>query len=182
MNTNWGLLLGLVFSVIVTSILMAFFINWAYYRYTMPSEISAADGWSVKHWDEKRMSLPRPATAPTAALATVPETPVTGTAIPFHFSKPISAALARMSFGNRLSQYTIDEHTAAGAIQSPERTHRRSRSGYWRAYDKPRAMHSRNHSRQMHSRGQSIREYMHSRNESKHSRNRAVDLEANNFF
>lgn len=176
--TNWGLLLGLVFAVICVSVLLAFFINWIYFRYTLPSEMSEADGWTIKHWDEKHMSLPRPTTAPTMAPTIVPETPVTGTAIPFHFSKPISAALARMSFGGRLSQYTIDEHTASGAIQSPERTHHRTRSGYIRAG--PPARHSRGLSK-----GQSIRSFMHSRNESKHSRNRAVDLEANegsNFF
>lgn len=178
--TNWGLLLGLVFAVIVTSVVFAFFINWAYFRYMVPAEISAEDGWSVKHWDEKHMSLPRPNTAPTVANTTVPETPVTGTAIPFHFSKPVSAALARLSFGNRLSQQTIDEHTASGAIQSPERTHRRTRSGYIQAKRQSKAMHSRGHSKQLGSLS-SIKEFMHTRNESKHSRNRAVDLEANFF-
>jgi len=172
--TNWAILLGLIFAVIVTSIAMAFFINWAYYRFFIPSEICAGDGWSIKHWDEKHMSLPHPMTAPTLALTTVPETPVTGTAIPFHFSKPV-AALARLS--SRLSQFAIDEHTLSGAIQSPERTHCRTRPGYLRSSSRPRPMHSR-----MNSRSQSIRDYMHSRHESKHLRNCALDLEANNNF
>jgi len=44
MTTDWGILLGLVFAVIITSVLLAFFINWLYIRYALPSEISATDG------------------------------------------------------------------------------------------------------------------------------------------
>lgn len=141
-TTNWGLLLGLIFAVLLCSIAIAFLIAYCYNRFIRTEE--------EEELNEKHLSLPRPATAPT-----VPETPITGTAIQFNFSRPVWTN--RLSLPKRLSQFTIPEHMAAGAIPenesvtTPARTHRRnksSRSG-WTPH------HKRNHSRAQHSRGRS---------------------------
>lgn len=133
MNTNWGLLLGLIFATIAVCISCAYLITYIYRLCTRPKD----QPWTASDMSEKSpknekvgdIGLPRPVTA-----RTVPETPVTGTAIPFRFSRPAQAIM------NRISQLTISEHMAAGALQTPSRTHRRTRSSY---------MHSRAQSRQM---------------------------------
>lgn len=145
MATNWGLLLGLIFAVLACSIAIAFLIAYCYNRFFRVEE--------EEELNEKHLSLPRPATAPT-----VPDTPITGTAIQFNFSRPVWTN--RLSLPKRLSQFTIPEHMAAGAIPedsaaesvaTPARTHRRnqsSRSG-WTPH------HMRNNSRFQHTRGRS---------------------------
>lgn len=143
MATNWGLLLGLIFAVLACSIAIAFLIAYCYNRFIRPAE-------EVEELNEKHLSLPRPATAPT-----VPDTPITGTAIQFNFSRPVWTS--RLSLPKRLSQFTIPEHMAAGAIPehsaadsvtTPARSHFRSHSGWT-------PQHRRNQSRAQHSRGRS---------------------------
>jgi hypothetical protein len=143
MATNWGLLLGLIISVLACSIAVAFLIAYCYNRFIRPQE-------EVEELNEKHLSLPRPATAPT-----VPDTPITGTAIQFNFSRPVWTS--RLSLPKRFSQFTIPEHMAAGAIPedsaaesvtTPARAHYRTHSGWT-------PQHKRNQSRALHSRGRS---------------------------
>ena len=143
MATNWGLLLGLIISVLAVSIAVAFLIAYCYNRFIRPAE-------EVEELNEKHLSLPRPATAPT-----VPDTPITGTAIQFNFSRPVWTS--RLSLPKRFSQFTIPEHMAAGAIPedsaaesvtTPARAHYGNHSGWT-------PQHKRNQSRALHSRGRS---------------------------
>lgn len=143
MATNWGLLLGLILSVLACSIAVAFLVAYCYNRFIRSAE-------EVEELNEKHLSLPRPATAPT-----VPDTPITGTAIQFNFSRPVWTS--RLSLPKRFSQFTIPEHMAAGAIPedsaaesvtTPARAHYRTHSGWT-------PQHKRNQSRALHSRGRS---------------------------
>ncbi|KAM0715314.1 hypothetical protein Q7P37_008812 [Cladosporium fusiforme] len=146
MSTNWGLLLGLIFAVLICSIAIAFLIAYCYNRFIRTPE-------EVEELNEKHLSLPRPATAPT-----VPDTPITGTAIQFNFSRPVWTN--RLSLPKRLSQFTIPEHMAAGAIPehsatdsvaTPPRSHFRNKSS--RSGWTPK--HGRSYSRLQHTRARS---------------------------
>jgi len=147
-NTNWALLLGLIFGVLLVFTSLAYLITWTYWKCIQRLEVAEIN--------EKHMSLPRPATAPTIM---VPETPVTGTAVQFNFSRPDRRSIDRASM---YSHYTIPEHMAAGAITSPERAHRRTRSSLMASQRQSRHMHSRGYSRDLHARAQS-RDMRHSR-------------------
>lgn len=173
MSTNWGLLLGLIFAVLTCSIAVAFLIAYCYNRFIRSPE-------EVEELNEKHLSLPRPATAPT-----VPDTPITGTAIQFNFSRPVWTN--RLSLPKRLSQFTIPEHMAAGAIPehsaaesvtTPARSHFRNKSS--RSGWTPK--HNRNYSRLQHTRArskQTVGDFImapayikqHQRTRSYHSRN-----------
>ena len=180
MATNWGLLLGLIFAVLACSIAVAFAVAYCYNRFIRPAE-------EIEELNEKHLSLPRPATAPT-----VPDTPITGTAIQFNFSRPVwtSRLSSRLSMPKRFSQFTIPEHMAAGAIPedsaansvtTPARTHYRNHSGWTPQHrrNQSRAMHSRSRSRQIGdfimppayiAKHQRNRPSMHSRTTSGHTR------------
>jgi hypothetical protein len=177
MATNWGLLLGLIFAVLACSIAVAFAVAYCYNRFIRPAG-------EVEELNEKHLSLPRPATAPT-----MPDTPaVTGTAIRFNFSRPVWTS--RLSMPKRFSQFTIPEHMAAGAIPedspshnvtTPARTHYRNHSGWTPQHRRThsRAMHSQSRSRQIGDfimppayiqKHQRNRPSMHSRTTSGHTR------------